>query len=109
MPSYPPLRNVEGEEFEQPINKNTEGLVAKGFYPQSSSSDDENVGLERDNSNNLVLKDTTGTKTLSQLPPTATATGQVLISVYGTTFEAHQPLVGYGIIVSDTGYMVVKG
>jgi len=55
MASFPPLRNVDGQEFEQPIDKNTEGLVAKGFYPQNSSSNDEAAGIERDANGYLIL------------------------------------------------------
>jgi hypothetical protein len=68
MPSYPPNINVDGEEYDRPVNKNTEGLMAKGFYPQGAVTNDEVVGLERDGSGNLVLKDSiTGTKTLADL------------------------------------------
>lgn len=72
MASYPPLRNVDGQEYEQPIDKNTEGLLAKGFYPQGAATNDEAAGTERDGSGNLVLKDANaGSKTLAQLLPIA--------------------------------------
>jgi hypothetical protein len=57
MASFPPLRNVDGQEYEQPIDKNTEGLMAKGFYPQGAATSDEVAGVERDGSGNLILKD----------------------------------------------------
>lgn len=68
MASFPPLRNVDGQEFEQPVNPNAEGLTANGFYPQNATSNDEAAGVQRDSSGNLVLKDAiTGTKTLAQI------------------------------------------
>ncbi len=71
MASYPPQINVVNEEYDRPINQNTEGLKAKGFYPQGAATDDEVAGLERDVSGNLVLKDgVTGTKTLAMLGST---------------------------------------
>jgi len=51
----PEVDSAEG--YEQPIGTHADGLAAAGFFPQSSTSNDMAVGLERDESGNLVLKD----------------------------------------------------
>lgn len=42
--------------YQQPVNPNADGVVANGFYPQNSSSNDANAGIERGASNELNLK-----------------------------------------------------
>lgn len=55
-------------EYPEPINTANDGLAAAGFYPQTGAGFDQNAGIERDGSGNLILKDTlAGTKTLSSL------------------------------------------
>jgi hypothetical protein len=105
MPSYPPLRNVEGAEYEQPIDQNTEGVAAKGFYPQgAATSGDETVGIERDGSGNLVLKDgTTGTKTLGQIA--AASSGP---SNYDFLLESDPDAVNNDYTITRTSGVVTK-
>jgi hypothetical protein len=59
-----PLKDTP-EGYEEPIAV-TDGLAAGGFYPQNATSDTA-VGIERDGSGNLVLKDITGTFVLDDL------------------------------------------
>jgi hypothetical protein len=67
MPLIRPLKD-SAEGYEEPVNPNADGLSAKGFYPQKSTGENQDAGVERDESGNLVLKDAiTGTKTLAQL------------------------------------------
>jgi len=72
MALYRPLR-LDGSddpnfEYPAPINPNADGLGAFGFYPQSLTGFDATVGIERDASNNLILRDPTASvRTLSQL------------------------------------------
>lgn len=55
-------------EYPKAINKNADGLAANGFYPQHASSGDQNAGIERNASGDLVLGDAlAGSFTLSQL------------------------------------------
>ena len=71
LPFYPPLRfdgnDDAADEYPQPIKSNTEGLIAYGFYPQGSTGSDNSVGIERDGSGDLVLKDQYTSVVLSQL------------------------------------------
>lgn len=54
--------------YQQPVNPNTTGVLANGFYPQNASSNDAAAGVERDVSGNLVMTDAiAGSKTLTQL------------------------------------------
>ena len=57
MPLVRPLKNAEGGEYEEPVNPVDDGVAAKGFYPQNSSSIDENAGIERDGSGYMQFKD----------------------------------------------------
>jgi hypothetical protein len=64
----PEVDSAEG--YEQPVNPSTDGLASAGFYPQSATpgTPEDSVGIERDVSNNLILKDgNAGTHTLSSL------------------------------------------
>lgn len=45
------------EGYESEIDTNDDGLAAAGFYPQEGVTNDLLVGIERDSSGNLVLKD----------------------------------------------------
>lgn len=63
-----PLKNNEVEEYEEPLDPNVDEVAGHGFFPQNTTSFDTAVGLERDASGNLTLKDGfAGTKTLSSL------------------------------------------
>lgn len=63
-----PLKNNEVEEYEEPIDAAVDGLTARGFYPHRVGTPNENIGIERDSSGNLVLKDeVAGSKTLTDL------------------------------------------
>lgn len=63
-----PLKNNEVEEFEEPLDPHVDEVAGHGFFPQNSTSMDLAVGLERDASGNLTLKDGfAGTVTLSSL------------------------------------------
>jgi hypothetical protein len=76
-----PLKDT-AESYEAPIDKDVDGLSASGFYPQTTASNDLVVGVERDLSGNLVLKDgVSGTKTLAQL-----------VGGTGVTESAHKTL-----------------
>jgi hypothetical protein len=58
------------EGYEQPIGTHEDGIAAAGFFAQDATpgTHDMLVGIERDASNNLVLKDAvTGSKTLAEL------------------------------------------
>jgi hypothetical protein len=56
------------EGYEQEVDTHADGLAAGGFYPQINATSDLLVGLERDASNNLLLKDpVAGPHTLSSL------------------------------------------
>lgn len=56
------------EGYEQVIDLHADGVGAAGFYPQINTTSDLLVGLERDASNNLLLKDpVAGPHTLSSL------------------------------------------
>lgn len=53
-------------EYPEPIDAANDGLASAGFYPQTGAGFDQNAGVERDGSGNLILKDSlAGTKTLS--------------------------------------------
>jgi hypothetical protein len=43
--------------YPTPINPNVDGLGANAFYPQNSTSNDENVGIARDSANNGTIFD----------------------------------------------------
>jgi hypothetical protein len=56
------------EGYEQEIELDSDGLAAAGFYPQTAKPGDLTVGIERDTSSNLILKDpVAGTYTLAEL------------------------------------------
>lgn len=81
MPLIIPLKDTE-EGYEEPIDPVADGLAAAGFYPQHDGLD-ENVGIERDGSGNLVLKDgVTGSRTLAQV-----------VGGAGVTEDAHKTLL----------------
>jgi hypothetical protein len=63
-----PEFNNEEEGYEQPLDPAVDVVAAHGFYPQTSSTPDLLVGVERDVDNNLILKDpVAGPKKLSEL------------------------------------------
>lgn len=63
---FPPEVNDPTGEYERPLNPNTEGAAAVGFYPQNATSADATTGIERDSAGNLVLRDgNNGTNTLA--------------------------------------------
>lgn len=74
---------VEG--YEQGVNKNADGLDARGYFIQSDTSNDTNVLVTRDNSDNLTLQDvanptpTTLTDILSRITPAQHAALRQLI------------------------------
>lgn len=79
-----PLKDTtaSGEAYETPLDPVQDGVTSAGFYPQNATSNDQVVGLERDSSGNLILKDgITGTKTLTQIS-----------SSTGVTEAAHKTL-----------------
>lgn len=77
-----PLKDT-AEGYEVPLDPSADGLAAKGFYPQNGA-ENENVGIERDGSGNLVLKDgNAGTKTLTQ----------IVAGASGITEETHKALL----------------
>jgi hypothetical protein len=63
LPEY----NNEEEGYEQPLDPAQDSLAAKGFYPQTSSTPDTQVGIERDANGHLVLKDVDCNTTLCDL------------------------------------------
>lgn len=42
--------------YQQPVDANTEGVTAGGFYPQNATSNDATAGLERNAGGDLVLR-----------------------------------------------------
>lgn len=67
---YPPLRDTvdPNEEFDEQFHKNQDAADLRGVYLQNDTSDDGNVLVSRDASNNMTFTDSvTGTKTLAQL------------------------------------------
>ena len=54
--------------YQQPVNPNADGVVANGFYPQNSTSNDANAGIERATGGELNLK-AGGNATVAVHPP----------------------------------------
>ena len=52
-----PLKNAEGGEYEEPVDPEDDGLVARGFYPQNSAGLNENSGIEKHPDGFLQFKD----------------------------------------------------
>lgn len=70
MAGVRPLKTTgnAGEEFEEPINPNSDELQVRGIHIQGTTGVDSTVGLGRDGTNHLTLFDAvTGSKTLAQL------------------------------------------
>lgn len=103
MPVVPPLKDT-AEGYEAPVDPTTDGLAAQGFYPQVSSTPDATVGIERDGSGNLILKDpNAGSKTLSSLSA-ASARRVVGITLAGSPITTG--VKGAGIRVPFAGTIV---
>lgn len=63
-----PEVNNEAEGYEQPLDPAQDALAARGFYPQTASTPDELVGIERTAGGELLLRDTQcGDRLLSSL------------------------------------------
>jgi hypothetical protein len=91
------------EGYESEIQLATDGLAAAGFYPQFAATNDLLVGLERDVSGNLVLKDTiTGAKTLAEL------LGGSGVSTYDFLLETDPNYTGFTYVVTYSGVLVSK-
>ena len=93
----PEIDQPEGYAAE--LNTANDGIGAAGFYPQNTTSRDLNVGLERDSSGNLVLKDgITGSKTLAEL-----IGGTSGVSTYDFLLDSEPDAVSNSYLLTRTG------
>jgi hypothetical protein len=99
------------------LDPNEDHIDVRGVFIQNNTSDDESVLWTRDSSDRMTFKDSENTTplTLTQLAsgalPPATAVGQVLASLDGSTFDLVSPLVSDlgGMLTNGDGHMVVQG
>lgn len=113
----PDSGGTETDDFPTSVDNNEDFLDCRGITVQDDSSDDEAVRVSRDASGNMTFLDQANTaKTLTDLStggslPSASAVGQVLMSIDGTTFSVQQPLTEYccGWLINDFGEHLVVG
>jgi hypothetical protein len=85
--------------YPEPVNPNTTGALAGGFYPQNSSSNDGNAGIERDSSNNLTVKSAASVN----INGSTTSADAVVVaaSTSGAALRVTQTGSGNAILVED--------
>lgn len=85
--------------YPEPVNPNTTGALAGGFYPQNSSSNDGNAGIERDSSNNLTVKSAASVN----INGSTTSADAVVVaaSTTGAALRVTQTGSGNAILVED--------
>lgn len=85
--------------YPEPVNPNTTGALAGGFYPQNSTSNDGNAGIERDSSNNLTVKSAASVN----INGSTTSADAVVVaaSTTGAALRVTQTGSGNAILVED--------
>lgn len=85
--------------YPEPVNPNTTGALAGGFYPQNSTSNDGNAGIERDSSNNLTVKSAASVN----INGSTTGADAVVVaaSTTGAALRVTQTGSGNAILVED--------
>lgn len=76
--------------YQQPVNPNTTGVLANGFYPQNATSNDGNAGVERDANNYLALRAGSDTRAV------ITDLGTLTVDNPGTGATPSLEAFGYG-------------
>lgn len=112
----PGLGGTELDEEYTPIEPREDAVEAAGVYLQDASNRDETTLITRDG-DDMTFQDGNNpvAQTLTQILsggslPSASAAGQVLISLDGATFTIAIPVIGNACWLADgNGELIVEG